>query len=177
MDPENPFALDPLTAGPLMMKYRKNHLDAMAAALDVIEEVDRKFAAAFGRSYGGAIEEYRCEDADVVIMTIGGMTRHGQGRCGRRPGAGGSGRGSSSCASSGPFPAKRIAKALEGKKALCVIDRSVCFGWSQGPMYMETKAAWRTRRSGCAISPPSAAWAARTSPWRICWASSGTWSG
>lgn len=40
-----------------------------------------------------------------------------------------------------PFPAKRIAKAMEGKKAFAVIDRSVSFGWSTGPMYMETRAA------------------------------------
>ncbi len=140
MDPENPFALDPLTAGPLMMKYRKNHLDAMAAALDVIEEVDRKFAAAFGRSYGGAIEEYRCEDADVVIMTIGGMTGTGKDAVdvAREQGIR---AGLIKLRFIRPFPAKRIAKALEGKKALFVIDRSVCFGWSQGPMYMETKAA------------------------------------
>ncbi len=40
-----------------------------------------------------------------------------------------------------PFPAKRIAQVLEGKKAFAVVDRSVCFGWSQGPMHMEVKAA------------------------------------
>lgn len=40
-----------------------------------------------------------------------------------------------------PFPAERIAKALAGKKAFAVVDRSVSFGWNCGPMYMETKAA------------------------------------
>ena len=29
LDPDNPFSLDPMTAGPLLMHYRKNHLDAM----------------------------------------------------------------------------------------------------------------------------------------------------
>ena len=28
----------------------------------------------FGRSYGGAVEEYRCDDADYVIVTMGSMT-------------------------------------------------------------------------------------------------------
>ena len=32
----------------------------------------------FGRSYGGMIEEYRTEDADVVIITIAGMTGTGK---------------------------------------------------------------------------------------------------
>ena len=40
-----------------------------------------------------------------------------------------------------PFPARRLAAALQGKKAFAVVDRSVCFGWSKGPMYMESKAA------------------------------------
>jgi pyruvate/2-oxoacid:ferredoxin oxidoreductase alpha subunit len=29
---------------------------------------------------------------------------------------------------------------LRGKKAIGVLDRSICFGWGCGPIYMETKA-------------------------------------
>ncbi|MCX7912146.1 MAG: hypothetical protein N2506_04200, partial [Dehalococcoidales bacterium] len=39
-----------------------------------------------------------------------------------------------------PFPEERLAEALKGKKAIGVIDRSVCFGWKCGPMAMEIKA-------------------------------------
>lgn len=140
LDPETPFALDPLTAGPLLMKYRKNHLDAMHEALSVIEEIDQKFYRTFGRSYGGAIEEYRCEDADVVIVTIGGMSGTGKDAVdiAREKGIK---AGLIKLRFIRPFPVQRIADALKGKKAFSVIDRSVCFGWSKGPMYMETKAA------------------------------------
>ncbi|MCI8818081.1 MAG: phenylglyoxylate dehydrogenase [Oscillibacter sp.] len=140
LDPDHPFALDPLTAGPLLMKYRKDHLDAMEQALFVIDEIDRKFAKAFGRSYGGAIEEYRCGDAEVVIVTIGGMSGTGKDAVDimREKGVK---AGLIKLRFIRPFPAARIADALAGKKAFCVVDRSVCFGWSQGPMYMETKAA------------------------------------
>lgn len=140
LDPDHPLALDPLTPGPLMMKYRKTHLDAMEKALDVIEEVDRKFGDAFGRYYGGAISEYRMEDAEVVIITIGGMTGTGMDAVdeAREQGIN---AGLIKLRFTRPFPAQRIARALKGKKAFAVIDRSVCFGWSQGPMYMETKAA------------------------------------
>lgn len=140
LDPENPFALDPLTPGPLMMKYRKSHLDAMENALQVIEEVDRKFGEAFGRSYGGAISEYRMEDADVALVTIAGMTGTGMDAVdiAREQGIK---AGLVKLRFTRPFPAKRIAKALERIKAFAVIDRSVSFGWRTGPMYMETKAA------------------------------------
>ncbi len=140
LDPEKPFALDPLTPGPLLMKYRKNHLDAMEKALEVIEEIDREFGEKFGRSYGGAVSSYRAEDAEVVLVTIGGMTGTGMDAVdmAREKGIK---AGLIKLRFIRPFPAKRIAKLLEGKKAFAVVDRSVCFGWSQGPMHMEVKAA------------------------------------
>lgn len=140
LDPDNPFALDPLTPGPILMKYRKNHLDAMKMALEVIEETDQKFGKAFGRYYGGAISQYRMEDADVVIITIGGMTGTGMDAVDQAREEG-IRAGLMKLRFTRPFPAEKIAGALKGKKAFAVIDRSVCFGWSQGPMYMETKAA------------------------------------
>ena len=74
LDPRTPQALDPMTPGELLMKYRRDHLESMKAALAVIDEVDAKFAAAFGRSYGGCIDTYRMEDADFALVTVGGMT-------------------------------------------------------------------------------------------------------
>ena len=140
LDPEKPFALDPLTPGPLLMKYRKSHLDAMEKALDVIEEIDKEFGDKFGRYYGGAISEYRTEDAEVILITIAGMTGTGMDAVdiAREKGIK---AGLIKLRFVRPFPAKRIAQALQGKKAFAVVDRSVCFGWSQGPMHMEVKAA------------------------------------
>lgn len=140
LDPEKPLALDPLTPGPLMMKYRKSHLDAMEKALDVIEAVDREFGDKFGRYYGGAISQYRMEDAEVVIVTIAGMTGTGMDAVDQAREEG-IAAGLVKLRFTRPFPAKKIAEALKGKKAFAVIDRSVCFGWNQGPMYMEMKAA------------------------------------
>lgn len=138
--PDTPFALDPLTAGPYLMKYRKSHLDAMEMALEVIEEVDKEFGVKFGRSYGGAIEEYRCEDAETVIITIGGMTGTGKDAVDIMRDKGIK-AGLLKLRFIRPFPSKRIAAALKGKKAFAVIDRSVCFGWREGSMHMEIKAA------------------------------------
>jgi phenylglyoxylate dehydrogenase alpha subunit len=140
LDPKNPFALDPLTPGPLLMKYRKSHLDAMEKALDVIEEVDQKFGDAFGRYYGGAIAQYRTKDADIVIVTVGGMTGTGMDAVDQAREQGIK-AGLIKLRFTRPFPAKKIAEALKGKKAFAVIDRSVSFGWRQGPMHMEIKAA------------------------------------
>ena len=140
LDPDKPLALDPLTPGPIMLRYRKTHLEAMEAALDVIEEIDKEFGDKFGRYYGGAIEEYRTEDAEVIIVTIAGMTGTGKDAVdiAREKGIK---AGLVKLRFTRPFPAKRMAKALANCKAFAVIDRSCCFGWSTGPMYMETCAS------------------------------------
>lgn len=140
LDPKTPFALDPLTPGPILMKYRKNHLEAMERALKVIDEVDARFAAQFGRSYGGTLAEYRMEDAQIVLITLGGMTGTAMDAVDMAREKGMK-VGLIKLRFIRPFPAERLKNALAGKKAFAVVDRSVCFGWSQGPMHMEVKAA------------------------------------
>jgi pyruvate/2-oxoacid:ferredoxin oxidoreductase alpha subunit len=38
-----------------------------------------------------------------------------------------------------PFPRERLVKALKGKKAIGVIDRSVAYGWNGGPIYTDLR--------------------------------------
>ena len=123
-----------------MMKYRRNHLDAMNRALKVIDEIDVEFARTFGRRYGGCLEEYRMEDAEIALITIGGMSGAGKDAVDimRENGVH---AGLVRLRFIRPFPADRIREALSKVKAFAVVDRSVSFGWSQGPMHMEVKAA------------------------------------
>ncbi len=37
-------------------------------------------------------------------------------------------------------PQERLVEALQGIRALGVVDRSVCFGWNSGPTHMELRA-------------------------------------
>lgn len=140
LDPERPMAVDPLTPGNILMKYRKDHLESMKRALDVIDEIDREFGEAFGRSYGGAVEEYRLEDAEIALVTIGAPTGTGKEAVDilREKGIK---AGLLKVRFLRPFPAEHIRSALEGKKAWAVLDRSVCFGWNTGPLYMEVRGA------------------------------------
>ena len=140
LDPAAPLALDPMTPGELLMHYRENHLSAMQKALEVIDEVDAKFKAAFGRGYGGVLSQYRMEDAELAIVVTGGMTGAGMDAVdearerGLRVGL-------VKLRAIRPFPAVKLAAALKGVKAFCVVDRSVSFGWNCGPMFVETRAA------------------------------------
>lgn len=140
LDPAAPLALDPMTPGELLMHYRENHLSAMQKALEVIDEVDAKFKAAFGRGYGGVLSQYRMEDAELAIVVTGGMTGAGMDAVdearerGLRVGL-------VKLRAIRTFPAVKLAAALNGVKAFCVVDRSVSFGWNCGPMFVETRAA------------------------------------
>ena len=49
----------------------RSHQEAMTRAKQVIKEVDEEYRRRFGRSYGGLVEEYRCEDADTVLVAMG----------------------------------------------------------------------------------------------------------
>ena len=140
LDPKTPQALDPMTPGELLMKYRENHLAAMQRALGVIDEVDAKFAAAFGRSYGGCIDTYRLDDADYALVTVGGMTGTARDVVDELREAGMK-FGLLKLRFTRPFPAERVKSALAHVKGFAVIDRSVSFGWNAGPMYVETCAA------------------------------------
>jgi pyruvate ferredoxin oxidoreductase alpha subunit len=54
-------------------EFRYQQQQAMNNAKEVIEEVDKKFGEKFGRYYGGLVEEYRCEDAEVVLVGMGSV--------------------------------------------------------------------------------------------------------
>jgi pyruvate ferredoxin oxidoreductase alpha subunit len=121
------------------VEARYKHCMAMDRVKQKVDDIDKEFDEYFGRSYGGQIEEYRNEDAEITIVASGSAagtaktvidTKRSEGikvglvkqRLFR------------------PFPEERMIQALKGKKAVGVIDRSLCFGWKYGPMCMELKA-------------------------------------
>jgi len=56
------------------VEYRFQMEEAQNNARSVIEEVDREYGKVFGRSYGGPIEKYGCDDAEAVLVTMGSIT-------------------------------------------------------------------------------------------------------
>jgi len=121
------------------VELRKKHMAAMERVKPKIEEIDKEFEAAFGRSYGGQIEEYRTEDADIVLVTSGSAVGTARTVIDAKRDEGVK-VGLVKLRLYRPFPTQRLAQALQGKKAIGVLDRSICFGWDCGPLYMETRA-------------------------------------
>ena len=121
------------------MELRYKHCAALERAKQKLEEIDREFGEFFGRSYGGQIEEYRTEDAEIVVLTTGSAVGTARTVVDAKR-AQGLKVGLIKLRMLRPFPRERLTQALKGKKAVGVIDRSVCFGWNCGPMYMELRA-------------------------------------
>lgn len=121
------------------MELRYKHCKAMARATQKLDEIDLEYARHFGRSYGGQIEEYRTEDADIVLLTSGSVTGTARTVIDAKREQGLK-VGLVKLRMFRPFPRERLKQALKGKKAIGIIDRSVCFGWDSGPMYVELRA-------------------------------------
>ena len=60
-----------ILGGYLELRYK--HLAAMERAKAKFDEIDDEFNAVFGRAYGGQIEKYRMDEADIVLVGSGSM--------------------------------------------------------------------------------------------------------
>ena len=146
LDPERPMAVDPLTGGAggigpaLFVRYRKGHCQGMQNALRVITEVHEEWANRFGRSYAPLVEEYRLDDANYAIVTIGSMTGAAKDAVDQARGAGEK-VGLIKVKTFRPFPLASLRQTLSKVDAVGVVDRSVSFGWNSGPVYQELLSA------------------------------------
>jgi pyruvate ferredoxin oxidoreductase alpha subunit/phenylglyoxylate dehydrogenase alpha subunit len=140
LDPEIPMSVDPLTPGLLFTQYRQGHLEAQEKAKAVVDRVDEEFGKIFGRSYGGLIENYRMEDAEIALVAMGSPCGTGKvvvDRARER----GIKVGLVKVRSLRPFPKEKLFSSLKKVKAIGVIDKNVCFGWGTGVLYVELSAA------------------------------------
>jgi len=121
------------------VEARYKHWLALERVKQKVDDIDKEFVEYFGRSYGGQIEEYRTDDADIIVVASGSAagTAKTVVDAKRKQGLK---VGLVKLRLFRPFPEERLIKALKGKKAVGVIDRSLCFGWRYGPICMELKA-------------------------------------
>jgi pyruvate/2-oxoacid:ferredoxin oxidoreductase alpha subunit len=139
LDPNNPMILGSFTPPEYIQEVRYQTEQSMNNARDVIKDVTNDFGKTFGRNYGGLVEEYRCDDAEVVLMTTGTVTSTARvvvdhyRENGKKVGL-------LKLRFFRPFPLQEIKKVAENVKALGVYDRSISFG-TAGPTYIETRHA------------------------------------
>jgi pyruvate/2-oxoacid:ferredoxin oxidoreductase alpha subunit len=140
LDPDKPMMQGVFLGGKLFTEYRYKHCQAMSQAKQKIDTIDEEFYKAFGRNYGGLVEQYRTEDAEIVLLTMGSAASTAKVMIDTKR-AKGVNVGLIRLRTFRPFPLERLAQAVRGKKAIGVIDRDVCYGWNAGIVYTEVRAA------------------------------------
>ena len=128
------------SAGPEFNRYYQyDHHRAMKAVEEVVGEVEARFAAAVGRAYPGMVDAYRCDDADFVLVTLGsaaGLARNVADdlrAVGQRAGV-------LRIRYLRPLPARQIAEALAGARAVGVLEKDISFG-AEGTVFTNVQSA------------------------------------
>jgi len=131
LDPNKPLTFGAFADPTTFTEFRYQQFAAHQKALEKIEQVARDFERAFGRYYGGLVDSYCVEGAEVVIVTMGSIVgtikdaideMRAEGikvglvkvRCYR------------------PFPAAALRKALSGAKVIAVVEKDVSIGNEAG---------------------------------------------
>jgi pyruvate ferredoxin oxidoreductase alpha subunit len=115
----------------------ESHLAALAA-LEVYDEVAAEFETRFRRSHG-AVEAYRCADAEIVLVMMGSFATKAREAVDRLRDAGVA-VGLLRPRLLRPFPAERLRQALSGKRGVAVIDQNLSMGMG-GVLHGELAAA------------------------------------
>ena len=112
--------------------------EAMENAKRLIPQIDREYGEVFGFEHGGLVEKYKCEDADLIILTMG--TMGGEAKIAvnnlRKEGLK---VGSARVRVFRPFPTEEISKLAGQAQMFSSIDRHISFGM-EGFLATEIKA-------------------------------------
>ncbi|MBR6070223.1 MAG: pyruvate ferredoxin oxidoreductase [Ruminococcus sp.] len=128
------------SAGPdtnYIFKY-KAHKGLLAAA-EVITETEKEFADIFGRHYTGLTENYRTDDADYIIVTLGSIAGLCRETADKLRGQGIK-AGVVRIRYMRPFPNEEIAAVLKNVKAYAVLEKDISFG-NEGTVFTNVNSA------------------------------------
>ncbi len=126
LDPADPHAFGALVRPDAYMEMRWQQQEAMRETLTLMPEIDEAWAELTGRRYG-AIENYRTEDAELLLVTSGTITstaRHVVDERRER----GEAVGLVKVKMFRPFPTGALREALAGADRVAVLDRNISPG-------------------------------------------------
>jgi len=142
----NPKSPVPVTFGPLDLydyyyEHKRQQIEAMRNAYQVIKEVHDEYAELSGRRYGdGLLVPYMLDDAEIAVIVMGsaaGTMRYVIDEMREE----GIKIGLLRVRSFRPFPFKDIAERLRNVKVVGVFDRAQDQGMMGGPLFLEIRAA------------------------------------
>ncbi|MDP2845525.1 MAG: pyruvate synthase subunit PorA [Candidatus Methanoperedens sp.] len=139
LDPKNPMSFGAFADPSTYTEFRYKQEKAMGVALAKIEEVANEFKDIYGRYYGGLIDGYMLDDAEIVIMAMGSVIGTIKDTIDALRSEGES-VGLLKVRSFRPFPAEAIKNALKNAKTVVTLDKNISIGKNEGALCTEIKA-------------------------------------
>jgi len=139
LDVNRPFSQANMVSPEWYMEFRYMIQEAMENAKRLIPEIDKEYGKRFGFKYGGLVEKYKCEDADLILLTMGTMGSEAKIAADSLR-KGGLKVGSARVRVFRPFPVEEMRKLAGQAQMFAAIDRHISFG-NEGFLATEIKAS------------------------------------
>lgn len=139
LDTKNPMSFGAFADPSTYTEFRYKQEKAMGVALKKIDEIANEFKDIYGRYYGGLIDGYVLDDAELVIVAMGSVIGTIKDTIDELRSAGES-VGLLKVRSFRPFPVDAIRKALKNAKIVITLDKNISIGKYEGALCTEVKA-------------------------------------
>ena len=145
LDPAHPMTFGAFADPSTYTEFRYQQFEAQLKALSKIEEVARQFEESFGRYYGGLLDGYFLDDAEIVIVTLGSVVGTVKDAIDAMRSEGKK-VGLLKIRSYRPFPVQALRKALKDAAVIAVMEKDVAIGGEAG-LVTDLKAAFYSSSS------------------------------
>ena len=120
----------------------KQHRD-MFKVFDELDRIDEDFSQAFGRKYNGAVDGYRNEDAEALLVTTGSVTGTVRAAVDKMREQGIK-VGVVKLRLLRPFPVDQLIEKIGNAKTVGVLDKNISFGY-EGTVYTNVNSALKQK--------------------------------
>jgi len=138
LDWKNPITVGPTELTDYLFETKRQQVEAMSNVPKVLPGIAKELSKITGNTFD-VVEEYHTNDADAIILVMSsaaGTTKTVVDRMRKQ----GKKVGLLKLRMFRPFPYERVKKAIEGKKAVAVLDRAFAYG-ALAPIYSDVKNA------------------------------------
>ena len=139
LDDKEPIAIGPLDLQAYLFEHKAQQAEAMKNAKKVIKEVAKEFEKWTGRKYE-FFEKYKLDDAEIAIVCMNstaGTTKAVVDELREK----GVKAGLLKLRMFRPFPAEEIAEALQGLKAVAILDKADSLNSAGGALFEDVTSA------------------------------------
>jgi len=138
LDTRNPLSFGTFADPSAYTEFRYLQQKGMDVALGKIEKAAEDFKTIFGRYYGGLIEPYMAEDAEILLMAMGSVVGTIKDVIDKARSQGIK-VGLIKVRTFRPFPVEVIRSAVSDAAIVVTLDKNISVGLNEGALFTEVK--------------------------------------